>query len=504
MDNRQLFSPKKTSGFFQNLKKTVLIDKLYNPAGITFLILISAIVGLGIVKFGAVFGILFLVVVVGLPAVYAIVAYPNFGIIVVLIMAYLLFLLMRVGVSGPIGVIMDAMQALLMLGVLITQKKEHNWELLKGPISTIILIWIGYNVLQVANPSAESRMAWVYTIRSVAIVMLSYFVFLYNIRSVKFIRLIFKIWLAMSLFAALYAAKQEYIGFSNAEEAYLHSDPAIASLLFIGGHWRKFSIFSDPVSFAYNMSMSAIFCICLIAGNIQLWKKIILGFLTMTFLVSMLYSGTRGANVLVPAALVMFAILNYNKRVLIFTGIAAVFLVILINVPTGDPNLMRFQTAFRPNNDDSYNLRKANQKRIQPYILSHPVGGGLGATGSWGQRFAPNSYLANFPPDSGYIRVAVELGWVGLIIFCVMMFTILKTGINNYYQIKDPELKTYCLAMTLIVFAYNIANFPQEALVQYPSNVFFSLEAALITVTFRLDRQKQKEAAGATEAKSLT
>lgn len=297
----------------------------------------------------------------------------------------------------------------------------------------------------------------------------------------------------MSLFAALYAAKQEYIGFSDVEEAYLHSDPAIASLLFIDGHWRKFSIFSDPVSFAYNMSMAAIFCIALIAGKIPSWKKIILGCLTLVYLICMLYSGTRGANVLVPAALILFAILNYSRRVLIFTCVAAVFLVILINVPTGDPNLARFQTAFRPNNDDSYNLRKANQKRIQPYILAHPLGGGLGATGAWGVRFAPNSYLANFPPDSGYIRIAVELGWVGLIIFCIFMFTILKTGINNYYQIQDTELKTYCLAMTLIVFAYNIANFPQEALVQYPSNVYFSLEMALISVTLRLDKEKRGE-----------
>ena len=80
----------------------------------------------------------------------------------------------------------------------------------------------------------------------------------------------------MSLFAAIYAAKQEYIGFSDAEEAYLHSDPAIAGLLFIAGHWRKFSIFSDPVSFAYNMSMSSIFFIALIAGKMPMLKKIIL------------------------------------------------------------------------------------------------------------------------------------------------------------------------------------------------------------------------------------
>jgi len=181
--------------------------------------------------------------------------------------------------------------------------------------------------------------------------------------------------------------------------------------------------------------------------------------------------------------------------VLIFTIIAGLFLAFLIKVPTSNPNLYRFQTAFKPNNDDSYNLRKRNQKKIQPYIVSHPLGGGLGATGEWGERFAPDSYLAHFPPDSGYIRVAVEDGWIGLLLFCIFMFVIMKTGINNYYKIENPELKAYCLAMTLVIFAYNLANFPQEALVQFPSNILFYLEAALINITLRLDIALKEEKA---------
>ncbi|HEY1009504.1 MAG TPA: O-antigen ligase domain-containing protein, partial [Daejeonella sp.] len=105
----------------------------------------------------------------------------------------------------------------------------------------------------------------------------------------------------------------------------------------------------------------------------------------------------------------------------------------------------------------------------------------------------PGSFLASFPPDSGYVRVAVELGWVGLLLFCTLMFIILKTGINNYYLIKDPELKSYCLAMTLIVFALNIGNYPQEALVQFPTNVYFYLVVALINITLRLDLEKRKQ-----------
>jgi putative inorganic carbon (HCO3(-)) transporter len=487
---------KEDKGFIQTLTRLIFIEKLYNTTGIILLTLVGIIMGVGTAYYGASFGILILLMVIIPPVIYCIVVYPKFGIIVLLVMAYMLFVIAQLGIDGPIGTMMDALQVLLVLGVLIKIKRDNNWAIFKSPITTVILIWLGYNLLEIGNPAASSRLAWVYTIRSVAVVALSYFVFMYNIHSVKYIRVLFIVLGILSFIGAAYGFKQEYIGFNQHEQDYLNT-PGIPALLFIDGHWRKFSIFSDPVAFAYNMVMPSIFIICMITMRIKLWQKVALGILALFFLDAMLFSGTRGANVLIPGALFLFAILKYNKQILIFTGAAAVFILFLINVPTSNPNLRRFQTAFKPNNDDSYNLRKMNQKRIQPYILTHPLGGGLGATGEWGKRFAPGSYLATFPPDSGYIRVAVEQGWIGLILFCTFMFVILRTGINNYYLIENEELKTYCLAMTLIIFAYNLANFPQEALVQFPSNILFYLEAALINITLRLDISLKEKAAKA-------
>jgi len=288
---------------------------------------------------------------------------------------------------------------------------------------------------------------------------LSFFIFLYNIRSKSFIKLILKWWIVLCLIAASYAFKQEYFGFTSFEEAYLYHDPNVKLLLFIAGHWRKFSIFSDPVTFAYNMVTVSLLCIALLTGPVNKIKKVLLVFAVGFYLLNMLYSGTRGAYPLVPAALILYAILNFSKKILIFSIIAAVFIVGLILMPTSNQTIVRFQSAFKPNNDPSYLVRKINQARIKPFVWTHPMGGGLGATGEWGQKFAPYSYLSNFPPDSGYVRVTVELGWIGLAVFCLMMFTILRTGINNFYKIRDAELKSYCLAAVLIVFALNIGKF---------------------------------------------
>jgi putative inorganic carbon (hco3(-)) transporter len=489
------------------LKKTVWTEKLSNVTGMLVLLAVSlcfaALVALkGLIAGAAILGLMF-----GAPTVYAIVAYPRFGILVLLVLAYWLFFIMKAGINFPIGTVMDGIQVLLILGFFIRQKTQPDWSVFKGPVSLMMLVWIGYNIVEVANPSAESRLAWVYTIRSVAFVMLMYFVFLYQIDNLKTVRIVLKLWLILAVIAALYAYKQEFIGFSAAEDEWLHSDPLIADLLFIAGHWRKFSIFSDPVAFSYNMVVAAVLCLGLLTGTNGFWKKTFLVAMIALFLSSMLFSGTRGAYVLPPATLALFLILKFSRAVLIGTLLAGIFFLFLIVVPTSNSNIVRFQTAFKPSEDDSFKVRTINQKRIQPYIWSHPIGGGLGATGTWGRRFAPNSYLAGFPPDSGYVRVAVELGWVGLLIFCILMFSILCQGINNYYSIKDARLKAYCLSALMIVFVYNIGNYPQEALVQFPSNILFYVAVALINITKRLDEkglEKKDNQALGTSSKSLS
>ena len=478
--------------FLKRCHELIVVEKLLNVYGILFLLITSLLLAFLITKLGIVFGILFTLVCVALPVMVALVIYPKIGIIMYLTLSFCIMFLLRYGITFPLGTLMDGMLVLFIIGLFIQQKQRPNWQVFKSPMTTWLLVWIIYNMLQIENPTADSRLAWVYTIRGMALVAMMYFIFVYNINDKQFIRFIIKWWLGFMVIAALYAAKQEFIGFTDFEEAYNNSE-GVPLLLFIAGHWRKYSVFSDPVTFAYNMAIASLFCIALISGPIKKYQKAILIIVTVTLLSNMLFSGTRGAFPLVPAGLMLYAILKLSKKIIVFSIIAAIFFVGLIIMPTSNQNILRFQSAFTPNNDPSYIVRKLNQARIKPYIWSHPIGGGLGSVGEWGKKFSPGSYLSNFPPDSGYVRTTVELGPIGLFIFCALMFTILKTGIDNYYKIKDLELKSYCLGAVIMIFTWNVANFPQEALVQYPSNVIFYLTVALINITLRLDKEQQNK-----------
>ncbi len=456
-------------------------------------ILVLVIYGVLVAVFGFAAPMMVLTGVLALPAAALMVANARAGIVLFLVVAYFVMLLSRFGLPFPVGTVMDAALGLLLVGFIAQRKDAKNRVSLRAPVNVMILAWIGYNLLEVVNPAAASRAAWLYTVRSVALVGLACFVFQQGIRTTGFIKTILKLWIALCTVGALYALKQEFIGFAAFEMKWLKADPRLEGLYHIGSLWRKFSIFSDPVAFSYNMVAGSLLCFSLTTAPVQRWKKAVLIILGGLFLVAMLYSGTRGAYVLVPAAFLLFFILRFNRKVLLGGIVSAALFLALIFGPAFTPAIYRFQTAFRPSSDASFNVRSYNQKRIQPFILSHPIGGGLGSTGVWGERFSPNTYLAQFPPDSGYVRVAVEQGWVGLALFCAMMFVILRTGINNYFRLRNPFLKSVCLAMLMVVFALNVGNIPQEALVQFPLNIYFYLAVAIIVILPRLeDGQKAR------------
>jgi O-antigen ligase len=482
------------TGFISTFFRKLISGEVSKLKMTLYLLPVALIIAVAVAKGGIIAAGGLLVIFIGIPVVLAIISYPVFGIAVLMIVSFFLnYVSELVPPETPTGIILDGITYLLIFGFLLKFKYEKDWSYFKTPISYFVLAWLAYNLIEVLNPVSPSILAWVYTVRTVGFIMLMYFIFVYQIRSLATIKLLVKLWLILAFLSAISGFQQENFGLFPFEKAWYYQDPLRLSFLYINGHLRKVAIFPDPVTFSYNMVVAAVLCLCIMFTKIKTYKKIILGVSIPFFFLVMLYSGTRGAFVLPPAALALLAVMNFNKKILTVVIIAAVVLGGLIFMPTSNQFIKRFQTAFRPSDDASFNVRAENQRRIKPYILSHPIGGGLGSVGIWGRRFAPKSFLAKFPPDSGYVRVAVEMGYVGLILFCMLMFTILKTGINNYYLIKNPELKIYCLAMVLIIFVFNIGNYPQQALVQYPSNILFYLACALLNVTLRIDKQEQAD-----------
>jgi len=477
--------------FSSFLKEKIFDEKLNNFVGFFFLLLcsafIAALVSLGGVKLGGVLAAL----LIGSPMIIASMFNLKFGVSFTLMLSFVFLGAKRLLDDVPLGILMDVMIVVMLFGLFIRQVNERNWNFAKNPISKVILVWIIYNLLEVANPWAESKLAWLYTVRGFAGFMIMYFLLMYTIDSKKFIFWLIKIWLLFMTFAMIYGYNQEFFGLLPFELNWIMSEQGRYQLLFQAGKFRMFSFFSDPLVYGFSMCFTGMLCFILAQGPFKLYKKIFLYVLGCLMIYGMLFSGTRAAFILPPAGFLFYSIIKFKKSILVTGGLLLFIVMILLNIPSSNPNLVRLQSAFKPNDDPSYQVRVRNQAFIQPYIQTHPMGGGLGSVGEWGKKFSPWSPLAHFPPDSGYVRIAVEMGWIGLFLFCLLLFIVFKEGIKDYLRIRDPMLKTISLGMLTVVYSLTLANFPQEAIGQYPINYLFFVAIAIINKCREFDTKQE-------------
>ncbi|RMG84874.1 MAG: O-antigen ligase domain-containing protein [Bacteroidetes bacterium] len=461
------------------LEHRFILEKLNNPFGYVLLSLFALAMAYVLSVLPLKFSALLLGALVGIPVVIYCFVNLHFGLLTMLTVSFLLGLAAK-HTDAPIGTSMDGMLLLMLFGLLVRLVKERDYGFLRSPITWFIVAWIYYNIMEVLNPVAGSRLAWVYTVRSVALLLSLYFIACYALNSLRRILTMTKAIIFLSFVAALYSLKQEFIGYSTAELNWLHADEERFMLIYQWGRLRVFSFFSDPTTFGILMGYMSIFCFIVATGPVKLWQRIALLVSGVCMLMGMAYAGSRTPFALVPLGAIFYIILNFNKKTLIGTSILLVLGAGMVMKSTSNPVMYRIQSAFKPSEDASVHVRLENQRRIQPYIRSHPIGAGLGSTGAWGKRFTPDSWLASFAHDSLYVRLAVETGYIGMLIYMGLLFTAMRLGIYYFFRCADPVIKNLYLAVTSTVFLLAVACYPQEAITLPPTSIIFYIMLGMI------------------------
>lgn len=474
------------------LVRQVLFQKLNNPLGFTLLLGAGLIIAYILSALPLKFAMLSVVALLAIPVVVGCFIDLYFGIIVMLFAGFFLGLAAKY-TNAPIGTALDGLLVLMLVGLLARLIKERDFKFAKSPISFFIFAWIYYNLLQVLNPWAESKIAWVYTVRTVALLLAMFFIACYALNSYKRILTVVKVILVLGFVSALYALKQEWIGFSNAETTWLHADEERFMLIFQWDRMRVFSFFSDPTTFGILMGYLSMFTLILATGPFKKWIRIALLLSALTMLLGMAYAGSRTPFVMLPVGVIFYLILTFKRESIIAGALFFMIGGVMILKSTNSAVIWRIQSAFRGESNDTIEVRMKNQEKIQPFIYAHPVGAGLGSTGYWGKRFTPDSWLASFAHDSLYVRLAVETGWIGLLLYMSLLFVAMKTAIYYYFRVKDPTIKTLYLGFTMTVFLLALASFPQEAITLLPTSVIFYVMLAMIVRLKDFDPAFRKE-----------
>jgi putative inorganic carbon (HCO3(-)) transporter len=360
--------------------------------------------------------------------------------------------------------------------------KRSLREFVRSGAVVWILLLDGYVLVEFYNPGAHSFEGWYIAFRKSLEVLLLMFIAFNVFDSYQKVRRYITMLFVACVIAGLYGCIQQWHGLFDFEKSWIMADDTRYGLFFIAGDFRKFSTMSDPTAYGIVMAACALFFMILSLGPMKRWMKWSLLGGVLIMLLGMSYSGTRTANIMIVAGIVMYLILTIDKvSTWIFAAISTVIFLGLLYVPIySNSTLMRFRSSFIGRNDESFNTREMSRAIIQPYIRVHPIGGGLGTTGAMGLMYNPGHYLAGFQTDNGYLQYALELGWVGLAIVCIFFYVILRKGVRGYFQCNDEKLKVIYAAAIVCLFSFVIAEFAQTAIGQLSDEVVFYPIIALI------------------------
>ncbi len=432
------------------------------------------------------------VLVIAVPVALSAVSYTEVGIYIMLLFAFFISIPNRLTEDIPFGILIDSMTLLMLIGVLYRNTYTRDWSTFKTPVSMAIMIWGMMNIAEVVNPFAASRAAWFYVIRpAVGYMMLFFLIYNAITTPAKLFRLLFSI-LFLSLFSACWGIWQANVGYFTWEYLYvLRHD--LVHLVFNYGRWRAIGTIGSPAQFGIIMGFISMISLTLIWGFKGAFVRMFLGLVAVAACLGMVYSGTRSAYVIVPIFYLMWVVLARNKKLYYSLAFAAAGGFVLATMPTNNYHIQRIQSTFKASEDASYQVRARNKRIIFPWILKHPIGGGLGSTGVWGQRFSPGTFLANFPPDSGLIRVAVELGWIGLLIFLNVYYIILVKGTQAFWKLKDRRYKAIVGGIICAIAPLLVVEWGQEVVGVFPMSMLFWFFVAIMFRAIYFDMEAQSE-----------
>jgi putative inorganic carbon (hco3(-)) transporter len=430
-------------------------------------------------------GILGIIIIIAVGALFlaGFVIYDfTIGVYFLFILGTFMFYLDRiVTVPIPLGIVYDALVVLTFIAIFLNTKKNKEWNGFSNSLTIIFIVITVYQLLQFFNPNAVSKTGWLVSIRNNTSFLL-YIIFFQAFITLRDFKRFTYFWLAIALLIAFYGFYQEIFGLTEFEWKWMYRVPDRIKLYFIWGRMRKFSFLSDPSAYGLFTAFAALAFLALLFGPYKFSRKIIYGICLVIMLIAMSYSGTRTAIAMVAIGAVFLLILNINNfKAMVISVSMLFFSAIILFGPFYGGTVNRIRSTFNVSEDASMSVRDNKRITRRSYVLSHPIGGGLFTTGANGFRYSRGHPLAQqSDPDSGYLLTALEMGWIGLIIFMIFFSMVTLIGINRYFEIKNAELKNWILVYIVPFFALSVAHFTQDAMFQKPVSLIVIAAYAMV------------------------
>ncbi len=478
---------------FDSIKEKTGAAKLQHPLVIAAVLLGAVVFGVVIAKGGIMTAIALVMMAPLLIFLNRLFNYPEIGVITLLIFSFVAIGLTRYIRGVPLGLGIDGFLVITYIAMIFKNfYTKVNFGQANRTATWFMMAWFVYGILELFNPLALSRTAWFYAMRGMSmypVLFLPLGFMLFN--RLRHLYLFLYIWGVFTILATLKGLQQLYLGPDFAEQYWLDTVGAITHIIM--GQLRVFSFMSDAGQFGAAQGAAGVAGILTAISVKQTHRKIFFFIMGFMGLWGMMISGTRGAMIVPMIGGITYLILRKNIRVLVIGGVFMAFMYVFFAYTyIGDSNyqVARMRTAFRPEDDASYQVRLENRAILSTYLADKPFGGGIGAAGNWGQRFSPQGFLANVATDSWYVQIWAEQGIVGLILHLFFLsFIILKGFYLVMIRVKSLELAGVLGALIASFAGVMGASYGNGVLGQMPTGALIYLSWCFILMAQQLDRQ---------------
>lgn len=469
-----------------------------NTGGILFLtvlVVLSIISGTIIGTMGMKVGVVLLVLPIALAAAIYLFQNPLKILITALVLSFFISGFTRY-IKFQWGLGIDIFLVLAVLSVIIREFRKVDLSIFNKDIVLWSVIWMTYVVLEIANPEARSITAWFYAMRGIGLYqLLTIILVLWLVKKPDFLIKILHLLIFLSVLGAIWALKQKYIGTDAAEDHWLwaenhHEEHVLFGVL------RAFSFYSDAGQFGASQAMFALISgiLLLQPGGIDK-RKILYAGSFILILVGFLISGSRGALAIPAIGGITYMIFSKNFKILlsgVFVLFTTFYLLKYTHVAHGNEQIRRIRTALAEDNP-SLNARLRNQITFGNHLRTRPFGGGVGSAGFWGNRFSPNTLLADTPTDSYYVKIWAETGIVGLCLHVLMLGYFVGKGGAILWNIEDVRIKYQIMAMFCGVVGVLMASYGNQVFSQMPTGMIMNIFIPLIFLAPTFDHMVNKK-----------
>ena len=379
----------------------------------------------------------------------------------------------------PMSLYNEALEIIL-IGLAIINVKDSKFERAGNIMLYALLIWCGFCTLEVLNDTCGIGInvgAWYTGARMMAFQLLyAFLVYSLYISTPKILIQYLVVWACFSLFAVFWVWKQQHIGFTPSEHAWLYTRGAVTHVLQAGTLIRYFSLYSDAANFGIGMASTAVAFI-IFAITSRIWKmRIFFLIVGVSCIWATFPSGTRTATACLIAGFAAYVFLSKSFKIAIpFTILFGVLVFFLAFTTIGNSNqqVRRMRSVF--NKDDaSANMRTINQQTMKKYMKEAPWGIGLGMGGDnvpANNKFRLMSVIA---PDSEYVFIWLRTGEIGITLFIITMLIMLGGACwIVFFTLKSPSLRGVGAGLCCAFVSQQLGGYGNQVLMQFPNCLIF-------------------------------